>query len=235
MLEKYNIQKIEVMCEKHGKQVVNSFDINGKHCIGECPYCRDEDAKKRAIAELARMRTDVALQAIPLRFRVKSLGEYDTSDQEARKEAIQACWEIYYGDLSSLILIGGTGVGKTHLLTTTVKEALYNDKSARYVTEDDLLKELKESLAIHGSDSRVISRYISYDLLAIDEIGRGRQTEYFDAVLYTIISKRHESMRQTMLAGSLAVQELTSHYNGALLRRLMEDGKVIQLVDRYAG
>lgn len=156
-----------------------------------------------------------ALEAIPLRFRGKLLSEYDTCDQVDREEALEACWAIHHGKLSNLILLGCTGVGKTQLLTSTAIEALRNGRSVRYITEEDLFKELKESLAVHGSDSRVISRYISYDLLAIDEIGRGRQTEYFDAVLYTIISKRHERMRQTMLAGSLAVQELTSHYNGA--------------------
>lgn len=235
MLEKYNIQKIEIMCERHGKQIVNSFDINGKHFTGKCTYCRDEEVKKRANTELARMRTEIALEAIPLRFRFKSLGEYDTNDQEARKQAVQACWEMYYDELSNLILIGGTGVGKTHLLTTTVKEVLYNNKSARYITEDDLLKELRESLIIYGSDCRVISRYASYDLLAIDEIGRGKQTEYLGTVLFTIINKRHEGMHQTMLAGSLTVRELTSHFSSALLRRLIEDGKVVQLVNRYAG
>ena len=89
LLEKYNIQKVEIMCEKHGKQVVSSFDIGREHCIGKCVYCKEEDAVKRVNVELTRMRTETALGAIPSRFRVKSLNEFETSDQEARKEALR--------------------------------------------------------------------------------------------------------------------------------------------------
>lgn len=235
MLEKYNIQKIEVICEKHGKQMVNTFVLNGESFIGECLYCKDERAMKQVSAEIARMRIEDVLDAIPLRFRDKTLDGYIAYDFEDRKAALQACWAIHYSELSNLILIGATEVGKTHLLTATVTEGLRTGKYARYVTEDDLLKELKEATSLYGSDRRVISRYVSYDLLAIDEIGRSKQTEYRDTDLFSIINKRHEGMRQTMLASSLTVQELSLYYDDALLRRLTEDGRIIELKKGFAG
>ena len=235
LLEKYNIQKVEIMCEKHGKQVVSSFDIGREHCIGKCVYCKEEDAVKRVNVELTRMRTETALGAIPSRFRVKSLNEFETSDQEARKEALEACWAVHHGELSNLILLGCTGAGKTHLLTSTVMEALRNGKSARYIIEDDLFKELKKPRGLYASDCDVVTSYSSYDLLAIDNIGRGKHTEYRDTDLFSIIDKRYDAMRQTMLASSLTVQELSLYYDDALLRRLTEDGRIIELKNKYAG
>lgn len=234
-MEGYDIQRIEIMCEKHGKQMVNTFVLNGECFVGECPYCKDERAIKHISSEIARMRTEDALEGIPLRFRNKSLSDYITDGQKDREAALQACWAIYYGELSNLILIGATEVGKTLLLTTTVTEALRNGRYARYVTEDDLLKELKEAISLYGSDRRVISRYASYDLLAIDEIGRGKQTEYSDTILFSIINKRHEGMRQTMLAGNLTVKELAAYYDDAQIRRLKDGGKVIELKKGYVG
>jgi DNA replication protein DnaC len=234
-MNSHNIQKIEIMCEKHGKQTVNTFVLNGECFVGECPYCKDERAMKQVSAEIARMRIEDALDGIPLRFRNKTLDDYITSGQKDKEAALQACWAIHYNELSNLILIGATEVGKTHLLTATVTEGLRTGKYSRYVTEDDLLKELKEALALYGSDRRVISRYASYDLLAIDEIGRGKQTEYSDTILFSIINKRHEGMRQTMLAGNLTVKELTTYYDDAQLRRLKDGGRVIELKKSFAG
>jgi DNA replication protein DnaC len=235
MLQEDDTKKIEILCEKHGKQVVNLIDDNGKHYISECIYCSEERVMKHFGAEIARMHVADALDEIPFNLRDKSLDNFIIEVQEDKEAAIRACLAIYHGELSSTVFIGNPCTGKTHLLAATVTEALRHGKWARYMTERDLLKAIGMYLEFLGNERRVISLYVSCDILAIDNIGAAEQTGRSATILRSIIDKRHAGMRQTMLAGNLTTQELSTYFGDAQLGRLEEDGRIIELKNKCAG
>lgn len=106
MLQEVDTKKIEILCEKHGKQVVNLIDDNGKHYISECIYCSEERVMKHFGAEIARMHVEDALDEIPFNLRDKSLDNFIIEVQEDKEAAIRTCLAICHGELSSTVFIG---------------------------------------------------------------------------------------------------------------------------------
>ena len=70
----------------------------------------------------------------------------------------------------NIVWLGGTGVGKTGLATSFLIHAINQGYSGRYVLFGELLAEFYRSCADH-SEAKLLSKYLSYDCLLIDEIG----------------------------------------------------------------
>jgi len=84
------------------------------------------------------------------------LGIYDSNDYLTKRQHIA--------------LIGPTGVGKTGLAISYLVHAINQGYTARFILFPDLIDELYQSLADHSS-KKVMSRFLKYDLLLIDELG----------------------------------------------------------------
>jgi DNA replication protein DnaC len=69
-----------------------------------------------------------------------------------------------------IALIGPTGVGKTGLAIAFLIHAINQGASARFIEFADLIDELYQAMADH-SEKKVLSRYLKYDCLLIDEMG----------------------------------------------------------------
>lgn len=69
-----------------------------------------------------------------------------------------------------IALIGPTGVGKTGLATSYLIHAANQGYTVRFILFSDLIDELYQSLADHSS-KKVMTRFLKYDLLFIDELG----------------------------------------------------------------
>jgi len=76
----------------------------------------------------------------------------------------------YMGQSQNIVWLGGTGVGKTGLATSFLIHAINQGYSGRYVLFCELLAEFYQSCADH-SEAKLLSKYLSYDCLLIDEIG----------------------------------------------------------------
>src|ERR1700757_4718065 len=70
----------------------------------------------------------------------------------------------------NIVWLGGTGVGKSGLATSFLIHAINHGYSGRYVLFAELLAEFYRSCADH-SEAKLLSEYLSYDCLLIDEIG----------------------------------------------------------------
>lgn len=95
-----------------------------------------------------------------------------------------------------LILHGEVGRGKTHLLISICKLLMFEyGKSVRFVEFSRLLGMLREGYSRGQSDSRILEPLIEVDVLAIDELGKGRLTDWEMQVIDEIISRRYNSMK----------------------------------------
>ena len=98
-----------------------------------------------------------------------------------------------------LILHGPVGRGKTHLLVAVVRDLiLRHGIPARFVEFTRLLSQLKAGYSAGRSGSDVIDPLVDIPVLAIDELGKGRLTDWELTVIDEVISRRYNAMACTL-------------------------------------
>lgn len=91
----------------------------------------------------------------------------------------------------NLILVGGTGTGKTHIATAIGTHLIANGAKVRFYTTADLINAL---VAEHndGKTGRLSRRLMRMDCVIIDELGYTKFTKSGGHLLFHLISKLYE-------------------------------------------
>jgi len=98
-----------------------------------------------------------------------------------------------------LILHGPVGRGKTHLLVGVVRELIVRHGiPVRFVEFTRLLAQLKAGYSEGKSGASVIDPLVAVPVLAIDELGKGRLTDWELTVIDEVISRRYNAMACTL-------------------------------------
>lgn len=120
-----------------------------------------------------------------------------------------------------LLITGPVGTGKTHLLVSTLGHlALEQGASVRYVESASLYTEIRFAISEGVNIYAVLAPLFDVDVLAIDELGKGRGSPFESDVLDELINRRYNSRRTTLFATNYAVldekQEESLQKNGRL-------------------
>lgn len=92
----------------------------------------------------------------------------------------------------NIVLIGGTGTGKTHLATALGVEAIArHGKRARFYSTVDLVNLLEQEKAA-GKAGRLVNQLMQLDLLILDELGYLPFAQSGGALLFHLLSKLYE-------------------------------------------
>lgn len=95
------------------------------------------------------------------------------------------------GPVRGVVVHGAVGLGKTHLLVATLRSlTLEHGVSARFIEFSHLLSDLKASFE-KGTSAEVMASLDRRRVLAIDELGKGRNTEFELSVLDELVSRRY--------------------------------------------
>ena len=97
---------------------------------------------------------------------------------------------------SNIILIGNSGVGKTHLATSIGIAAAKKRISTYFIKCQDLIEQLKKAYLENKLDSR-IKHFSKYKLLIIDEIGYLPIGEQEAKMFFQLIDRRYEKTSTT--------------------------------------
>jgi len=122
------------------------------------------------------------------------------------------------------VLTGVAGNGKTHLLATVVRYlTLEKGIAARFVEFSHLLSELREQFDHNLGESKVLAPVIEIPVLAIDELGKGRNTEWQNSIIDEIISKRYNLGRTTIFTTNYPIDPASASAQAqrAEIRRTM--------------
>lgn len=153
-------------------------------------------------------------------------------DRELVMELAQLGWVDRQEDL---ILVGQSGVGKSHIAKGLCLVACKQQRWVRYTTCADMMAVLYASLA-DGSLAEALKQYTRPTLLLIDDLGydpleqeRAREAQ----LLYKVLEARH-GQRSTIITSNLSVDDwanyLGNHYlTVALLDRLLYHATAISI------
>jgi DNA replication protein DnaC len=99
------------------------------------------------------------------------------------------------------LLYGRPGAGKTHLLVAALRYlALEKGVSGKYVEFMLLLSDIKAGFSANQGHMEVIRSLVAVPVLAIDELGKERGTEWERSMLDEVISRRFNAGLATLFA-----------------------------------
>ena len=127
--------------------------------------------------------------------------------------------DLYAG--RSMLLVGKTGTGKTHLSIAMLLDACCeNPQSGRYVNAPALFREIVSAVRSEGDYTKIIDGLISVKLLVLDDIGADKPTEHNRTTLYQIINERIMNGAQTIVTSNFTLDEISTAYDERLASRL---------------
>ena len=106
------------------------------------------------------------------------------------------------------LLYGSPGAGKTHLMVAALRYlALEKGVSGKYVEFMLLLSDIKAGFSANQGHMDVIRALVAVPVLAIDELGKERGTEWERSMLDEVISRRFNSGLATIFATNYFLDE----------------------------
>ena len=104
-----------------------------------------------------------------------------------------------------IALYGDVGRGKTHLLIALIKELIFRHGVAvRFMEFSRLLSMLKEGYSEGRSDAPLLSDLSEVEVLAIDELGKGRLSDWELTIIDEVISRRYNGLGCTLATTNYA-------------------------------
>jgi DNA replication protein DnaC len=124
-------------------------------------------------------------------------------------------------DRESVILIGDSGTGKTHLATALAVCACQQGRRVRFTTLAALANELQEAESRQGL-ARVVARYARTELVVLDELGYLALPDGAAELVFQVLSERHER-GSLIVTTNLPFGEWTKVFPDARLAKAVVD------------
>ncbi|NMA50608.1 MAG: ATP-binding protein [Mollicutes bacterium] len=133
---------------------------------------------------------------------------------------------------SNIMLIGNSGVGKTHLATSIGIAAAKKRISTYFIKCQDLIEQLRKAYIEHKLESR-IKHFSKYKLLIIDEIGYLPIGEHEAKMFFQLIDRRYEC-KSTIITSNINLSDwdkifLDKLLASAILDRLIHHSTIVNI------
>ena len=134
---------------------------------------------------------------------------------------------------SNIILIGNSGVGKTHLATSIGIAAAKKRVSTYFIKCHDLIDQLKKAYLENRLETR-IKHFSKYKLLIIDEIGYLPIGEQEAKMFFQLIDRRYEK-KSTIVTSNINLSDWSDIFvdnmlASAILDRLVHHSSIVNIL-----
>lgn len=193
--------------------------------LGGCAACRDTGFRRVQDAEgyeamqpcaLIGLKRRVELfnrAGVPTRYHDSVLDAYE--NRGGNQAQVLMRFAKLHDDLESLVLPGGRlpravrgiglagppGTGKTHLLAAMARHLVLDlGVPVRFVDFSRLLWDLKAGFEAKVGEDALIAPLVEVEVLLIDELGKGRASEWEISILDALVSERYNRKLMTFFA-----------------------------------
>ena len=216
-----------------------------------CPVCQDKGRVDGKICKclenlIKTNRFDFLNSLLPLKdltfenFSVNyysdRLNDNEMSDRKYMGIVLEFCIEYaqkFTINSPSLLLIGRTGLGKTHISASIANLVLSKNFDVFYFSSLNLLQIFEERKFSYVHEFSYSEENIfKCDLLIIDDLGAEFLNKFTEPVIYNIINFRTMRGLPTIINTNLGFEELGSRYDERIVSRIIGKFKPIKFVGR---
>lgn len=130
-----------------------------------------------------------------------------SNTEQARALQVARDFATKYPQQRGWILSGPVGTGKTHLLCATLKQlALERGARVAYVEISLLYAQIRRGFQDGKSGGEIIQPLSQVEVLAIDELGKGRGSAFELDTLDELIARRYNAGRITLFATNYSLK-----------------------------
>ena len=150
-------------------------------------------------------------------------GKTGMSPREMMGKNLEECKkfaENFSGKGNGILMMGGTGLGKTHLLLSIANVVIAKGFCVVYVSVPELIRKINDEQHERSEDDS-LSLATSSDLLILDDLGAENNTSYCRSLLYEIINTRQNHNLPTIINTNLSSRELKEEYQDRLSSRMI--------------
>lgn len=127
-------------------------------------------------------------------------------------------------------LVGVQGTGKTQMGACLLRAAAARGVRGKFSTAMDFFMSLK---ATYDDGSKIteagaVRAYVEPRLLVLDEMDERAQTDWENRLLFHMLNKRYNSMRDTLLISRCGKAEFLASVGASVQSRMQETGSVIE-------
>lgn len=168
-----------------------------------------------------------------VRYYPDEIMENGVNPREKAEKILQQCRyyaQSFNSHSPSLMFMGGTGLGKTHLSLAIANVAINKGYSVVYGSSFNILSDLKNE-SFGKTDDLNYNEYdvISADLLIIDDLGTEYRNQYNIACLYNIINTRILKKRPTVISTNVDFDDLSESYDQRITSRIAGEYSTLTL------
>lgn len=150
-----------------------------------------------------------------------SLEYFNGSDRERMKQnldIVKGYAEGFSRSSGSLLFMGGTGLGKTHLSSALAKTVIDSGHDVLYTSALNMISDFEKAKFKGEGDT---SPYFSAELLILDDLGAEGNGAFTESFVYNVIDTRICRGLPTVVSTNLTAHELSERYGERIFSRLL--------------
>ena len=162
-------------------------------------------------------------------------GESGVSPRENMEMVYEICLDYarkfgrYY--FNNLFLTGAPGLGKTFLSACIARTVSEKGFSVVYDTAVNIFARFEEQKFNRDPEARdETRRYLSCDLLILDDLGSEMATPFVQTALYTLVNTRLASEKRTVISSNLSMEDVRRRYSPQIASRLMGEYRALEFI-----
>lgn len=152
--------------------------------------------------------------------------------RQGQEKAYSSLMEMLEGNRRLLLISGESRAGKSWLLSGYINERLrevyagINTRGVKYMTFFDMELRLRSAQTL-GTMDKLFNELVGYQHLAIDELGRGKWSDFTATFFTNLLIRRYGEKRETLIATNLKADELWDMIDIALMERMKAEKAIV--------